>query len=64
MKLKMLQLELRWPDELPLFELRKWLLGQIRDHGEPLRWSIATLEPPLDGERFRKLRVEAVVITD
>ena len=59
MKFRFLQLEMNWSKDLPLHELRPWLLGKMRVYGEPLRWAVTDL----DGiSNTRKLRLEAVVI--
>ncbi len=63
MRLKLLQLMLFWPDDVPLQHLRPWLINQLKKHGEPLRWSITRINSSSEGSTpIRQLKVEAVVI--
>ena len=39
-----MQLELIWPAGLPANQLRSWLLDQLAEHGEPLRWALIEVE--------------------
>ncbi len=39
-----MQLELIWPAGLPANQLRSWLLDQLAQHGEPLRWALIEVE--------------------
>ncbi len=55
MRLKMIQIELLWPKEVPSNELRKFVREKLFNYGEPLRWAITSVEQ-------RKLKLEAVVI--
>ncbi len=63
MKLKVLQLDLQWPKEVTVLDLRSWVVSQLIAYGEPLRWAITSVQPPLRTDSFRQLRVEAVVIS-
>jgi len=58
----MIQLELNWPIEITLLELRPWLLDQIRKHGHPIRWAITSIRPSTIDSVFCLLSVELVVI--
>ena len=62
MKLKFIQLDLQWPQGLPVSKLRGWLLDQIGMHGEPLRWAITEISQPDSSDRLRDMKVEAFVI--
>ncbi len=62
MKLKVLQLDLKWKSDLPLERLRPWLLDQLKEYGEPLRWAIVQIEPSDSAGLRSKLKIEAVVI--
>ncbi len=44
MNLQFMQLELIWPAGLPANQLRSWLLDQLAQHGEPLRWALIEVE--------------------
>ncbi len=43
MNLEFIELELDWPFELSLFELKNYILSKLLEHGEPLRWAITSV---------------------
>ena len=61
MNLEFVELELDWPSELSLFDLRKYILAKLMNYGEPLRWAITSLTNH-SGETTQKIFVEAVLI--
>ena len=64
MKLKVLQLDLVWPKDVSVLELRKFIIAHLQTYGEPLRWAITVINNnnmPIGDERTN-LSVEAVVI--
>ena len=60
--LKFVELNLVWSKELPLEELRPWILNQLSETGEPLRWAITAIEPGGRDSLSRQLKLEGVVI--
>ena len=62
MRLKLLELNLQCPKELSLENLRPWLLIQLSQYGEPLRWAITSIQSSKCDGLFRQLTVEAVLI--
>ena len=62
MRLKVLELDLLWPEKLTFEQIRPWLIEQLRTYGDPLRWAVTALDPPSE-DGSRHLKVEAVVIT-
>ena len=62
MRLKMLELNFKWPEEVSLNDLRPLILDELAKHGEPLRWAIAFVEDSAPHDFCRQLRIEAVVI--
>ena len=61
MRLKSVELEMAWPEDIPIRGLRVLVLEKLEHFGEPLRWSINTMsakKSPLS----RALKIEAVVI--
>ncbi len=62
--LRMVRLQLNWPKEVALCELRPWLLGQISSYGEPLRWAITSVEHGIDETAFRLLKIDVVFINE
>ncbi len=63
MKLHALELQIDWPPDIELSDLRLWLLKHIGKYGEPLRWSITSIESDGKNHTNPKLKIEAVVIT-
>jgi len=59
--LEFIELELDWPSELSVFDLRYYILSNLRNYGEPLRWAITSLTP-YPGEINQKISIEAVLI--
>ncbi len=61
-RLKLVELNLNWPEDHSLLELRAWILEQLRIYGDPLRWAITAIRPSSKAGCFRQLKVEAVLI--
>ncbi len=61
MNLEFIELELEWPSELSIFELKKYVLSKLIKHGEPLRWAITSLTDH-SGKENQKISIEAVLI--
>ena len=63
MELKVIRLEIAWPSNVPLRKLRSYLISQLTNYGEPLRWAITAVRLSELEKCSRQLDVEAVVIT-
>ena len=61
MNLEFIELELDWPSELSVFELRNYILSKLMNYGEPLRWAITALTTH-PRESIQKISIEAVMI--
>ena len=61
MNLEFIELELDWPSELSVFDLRNYILSKLINYGEPLRWAITSLTT-YSSDSIQKMSVEAVVI--
>ena len=61
-RLQVVELDLKWPEDLSLDELRPWILIKLSEFGDPLRWAITSIESTNSLDCLRQLRVEAVVI--
>ncbi len=61
MRLKAKTLKLPWPNDIQASALRGWVTGQLRVHGDPLRWAITAVEHSEQG-RGAVLEIEAVLI--
>ena len=62
MSLHLLELELTWPTDVSLLNLRNWLMRELLDYGEPLRWSITNIERNSTRSGDHKLSLEVVII--
>ena len=63
MNLEFIQLELDWPPEVSVFELKNYILSKLMSYGEPLRWAITSLTTYSE-ETIQKISIEAVFIID
>ncbi len=61
MNIEFIELEIDWPSELSVLELRNYILAKLINYGEPLRWAITSLTTP-SGKRNQKIFIEAVLI--
>ena len=59
MRLTSLQRQYLWPADVPLVELRSWILQQLSAEGELLRWALTAVSADADGGRT--VQVEAVI---
>ena len=63
MNLEFIQLELDWPPEVSVFDLKNYILSKLMSYGEPLRWAITSLTTYSE-ETKQKISIEAVFIID
>ncbi len=61
MNLEFIELEIDWPSDLTVFDLRNYILSKLMIYGEPLRWAITSLTTP-SIESIQKISIEAVLI--
>ena len=52
MNLEFIELDLDWPSELSVFDLKEYILSKLVKYGEPLRWAITsvTTHPETKGQ--------------
>ncbi len=62
MKLKVLEIDFHWTEEISVDELSPLIIARLSKHGDPLRWAITAIQPYEAKNLFRQLKVEAVVI--
>ena len=43
MNLEFKELDLEWPFELSVFNLKNYILSSLAEYGEPLRWAITSV---------------------
>ena len=61
MNIEFIELDIDWPSELSVFDLRKFILSKLMNYGEPLRWAITSLTTN-SGKTTQKISIEAVLI--
>ncbi len=61
MNLEFLELDLDWPAELSLFDLKKYILSKLIEYGEPLRWAITSVTTNSE-KKSQVISVEVVLI--
>ena len=62
MNLEFKELDIDWPSELSVFDLRSYILSKLMEYGEPLRWAITSLT--IHSEKtIQVISVEVVLIT-
>ena len=61
MYLEFIELDLEWPSELSIFELKNYILSKLIEYGEPLRWAIASVTTHSE-KKIQVISVEVVLI--
>lgn len=62
MRLKSLELKLDWPETLVIQDLRSYVVEELRNFGDPIRWAITSISASSEPGCTRQLNIEAVVI--
>ena len=58
-----MELDLEWPSELTLFELKNYILSELIKYGKPLRWAITSVTN-YSANKKQILSVEVVYIVN
>ena len=61
MNLEFIELEIDWPSELSLYDLRNYILSKLMEYGEPLRWAITSVTTHSE-KKIQVFSLEAVLI--
>ena len=61
MNLEFIELELPWPSELSIFDLKNYILSKLLEYGEPLRWAITSVTTNSE-KNIQIISVEVVLI--
>ena len=61
MNLEFIELDLDWPYELSVFDLKNNILTKLREYGEPLRWAITSVTNHSE-KKIQVISVEVVLI--
>ncbi len=63
MYLEFIELDLNWPPELSVFDLKNYILSKLREYGEPLRWAITSVTTHSE-KKIQVISVEVVLIVN
>ena len=61
MNLEFIELEIDWPSDISVFDLKNYIISKLIHYGEPLRWAITSLTTH-SGNTTQKILIEAVLI--
>ncbi len=61
MHLEFIELDLDWPTELSLFNLKNYIISNLIEYGEPLRWAITSVTTHSE-KKNQVISVEVVLI--
>ena len=61
MNLEFIELDLDWPFELSLFDLKNYILSKLMKYGEPLRWAITSVTTHSE-KKIQLISLEVVLI--
>jgi len=59
--LEFIELDLDWPAEVSVFDLKNYILSKLMKYGEPLRWAITSVTNHSE-KRIQIISVEVVLI--
>ena len=61
MNLEFLELDFDWPPELSVFNLKNYILSELIEYGEPLRWAITSVTTHSE-KKIQLISLEVVLI--
>ena len=61
MNLKFIELDIDWPSDLSVFDLKEYILSKLIRHGDPLRWAITSVTTHSE-KKIQIISVEVVLI--
>ena len=61
MNLEFIELDLDWPFEISLYDLKKYILSKLKEYGEPLRWAITSVTNYPE-KKIQIISIEVVLI--
>lgn len=61
MNLEFIELDLDWPTELSVFDLKNYILSNLLEYGEPLRWAITSVTTHSE-KKIQIISLEVVLI--
>ena len=63
MNLEFIELDLDWPFELSVFDLKNHILSNLLKYGEPLRWAITSVTAYAE-KKIQIISLEVVLIVN
>ena len=63
MNLEFIELDLVWPSKLGIFDLKDYILSELKKYGEPLRWAITSVTTHSEKKK-QIISIEVVLIVD
>lgn len=61
MNLEFIELDIDWPSEVSVFDLKNYVKSKLIEYGEPLRWAITSVGTCSE-KKIQKISVEVVLI--
>ena len=61
MNIEFIELDLDWPYEVSVFNLKNYILSKLIEYGEPLRWAITSVTDDSE-KKSQIISVEVVLI--
>ena len=61
--LEFIELDLDWPSELSVVDLKNYILSKLIEYGEPLRWAIGSVTTHSE-KKIQTISLEVVVIVN
>ena len=61
MKLSAVEFNLDWPVSIKLKNLREFIVANLENKGDVVRWSIVDIQSSIDSKNMKRLRIKAVL---
>ena len=61
MYLEFIELEIQWPLEVSIYDLKYLVLSKLAEYGDPLRWAITSINS-ISEDKPQMILVEAVLV--
>ena len=62
MNIEFIELDLDWPAEVNIFQLKNYILSKLMEYGDPLRWAISSVTTYSE-KKIQIISVEVVLIS-
>ena len=61
MNLEFIELDIDWPSEVSVLDLKNYILSKLKEYGEPLRWAITSITNYSE-KKIQIISIEVVLI--